>query len=90
MTDATSRVVSTAPCMFLCATARGAPPVETAKTPIGDIQLQFGFPATPAEERRIYDEIDFQRADRGILQADLRVARLRGNCALSQRLLRRN
>lgn len=43
--------------------------IQTAKTPIGDIQLQFGLPATPAEERRIYDEMDFQRATQAYIWA---------------------
>jgi hypothetical protein len=47
----------------------GSASVETAKTPIGDIKLQFGLPATPAEERRIYDQMDFQRATQAYIWA---------------------
>jgi hypothetical protein len=43
--------------------------IETAETPIGDIRLQFGLPATPAEERRIYDQMDFQRATQAYIWA---------------------
>ncbi|QIG51010.1 DUF1254 domain-containing protein [Nordella sp. HKS 07] len=39
-----------------------AAPVETVKTPIGDVKLQFGLPANADEERRLYDQMDFQRA----------------------------
>ena len=41
--------------------------VETVKTPIGDIALQFGLPAKPDEERRIYDQMDIQRATQGYI-----------------------
>ncbi|WP_194790359.1 DUF1254 domain-containing protein [Pseudomonas sp. UFMG81] len=53
----------------MCSTLVQAQAIETAKTPIGDIQLQFGLPANPAEERRIYDEMDFQRATQGYIWA---------------------
>ena len=56
-----------------CATGRSTEPsaqVETAKTPIGDIALQFGLPATPDEERRIYDQMDFQRGHAGVHLGD--------------------
>ena len=43
--------------------------VETTTTPIGDIKLQFGLPANAEEERRIYDEMDFQRATQGYIWA---------------------
>jgi hypothetical protein len=46
-----------------------AAPVETVETPIGDIKLQFGLPANADEERRIYDELDFQRATQGYIWA---------------------
>src|SRR5262245_59405270 len=36
--------------------------VQTVGTPIGDVKLQFGLPANSDEERRIYDQMDFQRA----------------------------
>ena len=44
-------------------------PVEVVQTPIGDVQLQFGLPANPDEERRIYDEMDFQRATQAYIWA---------------------
>ncbi|MGE8064796.1 DUF1254 domain-containing protein [Pseudomonas sp. NPDC089569] len=53
----------------LCIATVQAQEIETAKTPIGDIQLHFGLPATPAEERRIYDEMDFQRATQAYIWA---------------------
>jgi hypothetical protein len=43
--------------------------VETVKTPIGDIQLQFGLPANADEERKIYDQMDFQRATQAYVWA---------------------
>jgi hypothetical protein len=46
-----------------------AAPIETAKTPIGDINLQSGLPANAEEERRIYDEMDFQRATQAYIWA---------------------
>lgn len=46
-----------------------AAPVETVKTPIGDLQLQFGLPANEAVERRVYDEMDFQRATQAYIWA---------------------
>jgi hypothetical protein len=39
---------------------------ETTKIPIGDNGLQFGLPANAEEERRIYDEMDFQREKPGL------------------------
>ena len=43
--------------------------VETVKTPIGDIRLQFGLPADATEERRLYDQMDFQRATQAYIWA---------------------
>src|SRR5262245_39100356 len=43
--------------------------VEAVQTPIGDIKLQFGLPANAEEERRIYDQMDFQRATQGYIWA---------------------
>src|SRR5262245_18976799 len=43
--------------------------VETAQTPIGEIKLQFGLPANADEERRIYDQMDFQRATQAYIWA---------------------
>src|SRR5262245_64661182 len=63
------RVAFVALCAALCAVPVLGQQVETARTPIGDIQLQFGLPATPAEERRIYDEMDFQRATQAYIWA---------------------
>ncbi len=53
----------------LLATAAHAAPVETVQTPIGDLKLQFGLPANAQEERRIYDQMDFQRATQAYIWA---------------------
>jgi hypothetical protein len=53
----------------LASTNAWAAPVETTKTPIGDLQLQFGLPANEDVERRIYDEMDFQRATQAYIWA---------------------
>ena len=45
-----------------------AAPIETAKTPIGDINLQWSSREC-GEERRIYDEMDFQRATQAYIWA---------------------
>ena len=45
-----------------------AAPIETAKTPIGDINLQSGLPANAEEERRIYDD-GLQRATQAYIWA---------------------
>lgn len=54
--------------MTSACTTTGAP-VQTTKTPIGDVQLQFGLPANAAEEQRIYDQMDFQRATQAYIWA---------------------
>ncbi|QIO32314.1 DUF1254 domain-containing protein [Bradyrhizobium sp. 1(2017)] len=43
--------------------------IETVQTPIGGVKLQFGLPANEAEERRIYDQMDFQRATQAYIWA---------------------
>jgi hypothetical protein len=63
------KATAIAAAVLLAAQAATGAPAETVKTPIGDIQLQFGLPATPAEERKLYDQMDFQRATQAYIWA---------------------
>ena len=42
---------------------------DEPRTPFGDIPLKFGLPATAEEERRLYDQMDFQRATQAYIWA---------------------
>ena len=44
-------------------------PTGKVETPFGEIAIEQGLPATPAEVQKLFDELDFQKATQSYLWA---------------------